>query len=145
NIQFVFGLGSVAQVVTGNVFFGDYFSINVGFGLGVLCTMFYSITGFHMNAAVSFTMSVFGRLHWKMLPLCFLLFVLSVGMLYIITVGAISLSGPKTTAGIFATYTAPYISIYTGFFDQLIQTIMGLRDRCMFQGAHFPAWCSRQA
>lgn len=28
---------------------------------------------------------------------------------------------------------------------QLIQTIMGLRDQCMFQGAHFPAWCSRQA
>ncbi len=27
---------------------------------------------------------------------------------------------------------------------QLIQTIMGLRDQCMFQGAHFPAWCSRQ-
>uniref|UniRef100_A0A672S1P4 Uncharacterized protein n=1 Tax=Sinocyclocheilus grahami TaxID=75366 RepID=A0A672S1P4_SINGR len=96
--------------------FGDYFSINVGFGLGV--RMFYSITGVHMNAAVSFTMSVFGRLHWKMLPLCFLLFVLSVGMLYIITVGAISLSGPKTTAGIFSTYPAPYISIYTGLFDQ---------------------------
>lgn len=31
----MFGLGSVAQVVTGGGVFGDYLSINLGFGLGV--------------------------------------------------------------------------------------------------------------
>ena len=31
----VFGLGSVAQVVTGKGAFGHYISINMGFGLGV--------------------------------------------------------------------------------------------------------------
>lgn len=31
----MFGLGSVAQVVTGNGTFGEYLSINIGFALGV--------------------------------------------------------------------------------------------------------------
>lgn len=31
----MFGLGSVAQVVTGGGIFGDYLSINLGFGLAV--------------------------------------------------------------------------------------------------------------
>lgn len=35
--------------------------------------------------------------------------------------GNFTVSGPKATAGIFATYPAPYISIYTGFFDQVLQ------------------------
>lgn len=35
--------------------------------------------------------------------------------------GNFTVSGPKATAGIFATYPAPYISIYTGFFDQVFQ------------------------
>ncbi len=33
--------------------------------------------------------------------------------------GNFTVSGPKATAGIFATYPAPYISIYTGIFDQV--------------------------
>lgn len=33
--------------------------------------------------------------------------------------GNLTVSGPKATAGIFATYPAPYISVYTGFFDQV--------------------------
>lgn len=35
--------------------------------------------------------------------------------------GNFTVSGPKATAGIFATYPAPYISIYTGFLDQVFQ------------------------
>ena len=42
----VFGLGSVAQVVTGQGAFGQYLSINIGFGLGV--TM-----GMHVGGTVS--------------------------------------------------------------------------------------------
>ena len=42
----VFGLGSVAQVVTGHGAFGQYLSINIGFGLGV--TM-----GVHVGGTVS--------------------------------------------------------------------------------------------
>ena len=42
----MFGLGSVAQVVTGHGAFGQYLSINIGFGLGV--TM-----GVHVGGSVS--------------------------------------------------------------------------------------------
>lgn len=42
----VFGLGCVAQVVTGNGFFGEYLSINVGFGLSVAM-------GVHIGGKVS--------------------------------------------------------------------------------------------
>lgn len=99
-----FGLGSVAQVQTGEGAFGHYLSINLGFGLAVAmgvyvggkvsgmrddtigkirkhfqflllsCHIFYylcifAVPGAHMNGAVSFTMCVFHRLKWKMLPL----------------------------------------------------------------------------
>lgn len=42
----VFGLGSVAQVVTGQGAFGEYLSINLGFGLGVAM-------GVHVGGKVS--------------------------------------------------------------------------------------------
>lgn len=42
----VFGLGSVAQVVTGQGAFGQYLSINLGFGLGVAM-------GIHVGGKVS--------------------------------------------------------------------------------------------
>lgn len=42
----VFGLGSVAQVVTGQGVFGQYLSINLGFGLGVAM-------GVHVGGKVS--------------------------------------------------------------------------------------------
>lgn len=95
----------MAQVVTGQGVFGQYLSINLGFGLGVAMgvhvggkvsgmrtdpyesyhqesskvitiivlltyfSCFLTLSGAHMNAAVSFTMCAFGRLAWKMLPL----------------------------------------------------------------------------
>lgn len=42
----MFGLGSVAQVVTGQGAFGQYISINLGFGLGVAM-------GVHVGGKVS--------------------------------------------------------------------------------------------
>uniref|UniRef100_A0A673ILC2 Aquaporin-7-like n=1 Tax=Sinocyclocheilus rhinocerous TaxID=307959 RepID=A0A673ILC2_9TELE len=134
----VFGLGTVAQVVTGNGVFGEYFSINVGFGLSVAMGVHVGgkVSGAHMNAAVSFTMCVFGRLRWKMFPLYvfaqFLGSFLAAGTIFLLYYDAIhhycggnfTVSGPKATAGIFATYPAPYISIYTGFFDQVLGTGM---------------------
>lgn len=137
-IMMVFGLGTVAQVVTGNGVFGEYFSINVGFGLSVAMGVHVGgkVSGAHMNAAVSFTMCVFGRLRWKMFPLYvfaqFLGSFLAAGTIFLLYYDAIhhycggnfTVSGPKATAGIFATYPAPYISIYTGFFDQVLGTAM---------------------
>ncbi|KAM3877924.1 aquaporin-7 [Diretmus argenteus] len=137
-VMMVFGLGSVAQVVTGQGAFGQYISINLGFGLGVAMGVHIggNVSGAHMNAAVSFTMSVFGRIAWKMLPVYvfaqFLGSFLAAGTIYAIYYDAINdycggnltVTGLKATAGIFATYPAPYLSLQAGFIDQVFGTAM---------------------
>uniref|UniRef100_A0A672K8N0 Aquaporin 7 n=1 Tax=Sinocyclocheilus grahami TaxID=75366 RepID=A0A672K8N0_SINGR len=93
-------------------------NINVGFGLSVAMGVHVGgkVSGAHMNAAVSFTMCVFGRLRWKMFPLYvfaqFLGSFLAAGTIFLLYYDAIhhycggnfTVSGPKATAGIFATY-----------------------------------------
>ncbi|XP_061788738.1 aquaporin-7 isoform X1 [Nerophis lumbriciformis] len=137
-VMMVFGLGSVAQVVTGQGAFGHYISINLGFGLGVAMGIHVGgkVSGAHMNAAVSFAMCVFGRLVWKMLPLyVFSQLVgsfLAAGTVYAVYYEAIhdycggnlTVTGVKATAGIFATYPAPYLSLLGGFIDQVFGTAM---------------------
>ncbi|XP_077429057.1 aquaporin-7 [Vanacampus margaritifer] len=137
-VMMVFGLGSVAQVVTGQEAFGHYISINLGFGLGVAIGSHVggNVSGAHMNAAVSFAMCVFGRLAWKMLPLYFfsqlLGSFLAAGSVYAVYYEAIhdycggnlTATGVKATASIFATYPAPYLSLMGGFIDQVFGTAM---------------------
>ncbi|XP_029139277.1 aquaporin-7 [Protobothrops mucrosquamatus] len=65
-----FGLGSVAQVELGKKSFGDYLSINLGFGFGVMLGVHAAggISGAHMNASISFANCVVGNLLWRKLP-----------------------------------------------------------------------------
>ncbi|XP_042263243.1 aquaporin-7 [Thunnus albacares] len=137
-VMMVFGLGSSAQVLTGQGAYGQYLSINLGFGLGVAMGVHVGgkVSGAHMNAAVSFTMCVFGRLAWKMLPLYVFaqLFgsYLAAGTIYGVYYEAIydycggnlTVNGVRATAGIFATYPAPYLSLLGGFMDQVFGTAM---------------------
>ncbi|XP_061117955.1 aquaporin-7 isoform X2 [Conger conger] len=94
------------------------------------------LTGAHMNAAVSFTMCLFGRLAWRMFPVYVAAQMLgsfmaagTVFSLYYDALvhycgGNFTVSGPRATAGIFATYPAPYLSIPAGFLDQVVGTAM---------------------
>ncbi|XP_034095378.1 aquaporin-7 isoform X2 [Gymnodraco acuticeps] len=137
-VMMVFGLGSVAQVVTGQGAFGEYLSINLGFGLGVAMGVHVGgkVSGAHMNAAVSFTMCMFGRLSWKMLPLYIFAQLLgsflAAGTIYGVYYDAIheycggnlTVTGELATAGIFATYPAPYLSLMGGFIDQVLGTAL---------------------
>ncbi|KAM3621722.1 uncharacterized protein V6R79_015128 [Siganus canaliculatus] len=137
-VMMAFGLGSVAQVVTGQGAFGHYISINLGFGLGVAMGVHVGgkVSGAHMNAAVSLAMCTFGRLSWKMLPLYvfaqLLGSFLAAGTVYAVYYEAIydycggnlTVTGAKATAGIFATYPAPYLSLMAGFIDQVFGTAM---------------------
>nr|XP_020448276.1 aquaporin-7-like isoform X2 [Monopterus albus] len=91
-VMMVFGLGSVAQVVTGQGAFGQYLSINLGFGLGVAM-------GVHVGGTVSEAIHDYCG-------------------------GNLTVTGVKATAGIFATYPAPYLSLLAGFIDQVIGTAM---------------------
>ncbi|XP_041639214.1 aquaporin-7 [Cheilinus undulatus] len=137
-IMMSFGLGSVAQVVTGQGAFGHFISINLGFGLGVAMGVHVGgkVSGAHMNAAVSITMCAFGRLAWKMLPIYvfaqLLGSFLAAGTIYAVYYEAIhdycggnlTVTGARATAGIFATYPAPYLSLPAGFIDQVFGTAM---------------------
>ncbi|XP_008318637.1 aquaporin-7 [Cynoglossus semilaevis] len=137
-VMMAFGLGSVAQVVTGQGAFGQYLSINLGFALGVAMGIHVggNVSGAHMNAAVSFTMCTFGRLAWKMLPVYLFAQLVgsfvAAGTIYAVYYEAIhdycggnlTVTGDRATAGIFATYPAPYLSLMAGFIDQVFGTAM---------------------
>ncbi|XP_013872484.1 aquaporin-7 isoform X2 [Austrofundulus limnaeus] len=137
-VMMALGMGCVAQVVTGQGEFGNFLSINIGFGLAVAMGVHVggNVSGAHMNGAVSFTMCVFGRLAWKRLPL-YILAQLIASFLAAATIygvyyeaisdysgGNLTVTGPKATAGIFATYPAPYLSLMGGFIDQVFGTAM---------------------
>ncbi|KAM6474097.1 aquaporin-7-like [Liasis olivaceus] len=89
-MQRVFGLGSVAQVVLGRKNFGEYLSINLGFGFGVML-------GIHAAGGISEALQNY-------------------------TGGNLTVTGPTATVGIFATYPAPYMSLWSGFLQELIAT-----------------------
>ncbi|XP_076851007.1 aquaporin-7 isoform X2 [Brachyhypopomus gauderio] len=86
------------------------------------------VSGAHMNSAVSFAVCVFGHLHWKMLPLYIsgqlLGSFVGADAIHHYCGGNLTVSGPKATAGIFATYPASYISLQAGFLDQVLGTAM---------------------
>uniref|UniRef100_A0A8D0DG74 Aquaporin-7 n=1 Tax=Salvator merianae TaxID=96440 RepID=A0A8D0DG74_SALMN len=132
----VFGLGSVAQVVLGRHNFGEYLSINLGFGFGVMLGVHAAggISGAHMNASLTFANCVIGKLPWRKLPayvigqfLGSFLAASTVFLLYYEALkdysgGNLTVTGPTATAGIFATYPAPYMSTCLGFINEFIAT-----------------------
>ncbi|XP_006268313.1 aquaporin-7 [Alligator mississippiensis] len=130
------GLGSVAQVNLGGGKFGEYLSINLSFGLGVALGIHAAggISGAHMNASITFTYCLLGKLPWKKLPAYVLgqflgsfvaaatIFGLYYDALYLYTGGNFTVTGPNATAGFFATYPAPYMSLTGAFFNEFTGT-----------------------
>lgn len=132
----LFGCGSVAQVTTTENQKGQYFSINLGFALGVTFGVYVSrgVSGAHLNPAVSLSLCALGRHSWFKLPFYVFFQLLgaflgacTVGLLYYEAIrsysgGELTVSGPTATAGIFCTFPAEYLSLWGGFIDQVIGT-----------------------
>eukprot|EP00731_Ephydatia_muelleri_P037966 Em0614g1a len=136
------GNGAVAQVILGataSTFdFGSQLSINLGYGLGGMIGAFIAggVTGAHMNPAVTLAMALRGKLNWKecsegtkVIPYWFAQLLgafLSAAMIYWVYYDALMAVnchgyGQKSvncTAGIWASYPQPYLSLGTGFMDQ---------------------------
>jgi MIP family channel proteins len=148
-ILIVFGVGVVAQVVLSRQTAGTYLSINLGWGLAVTmgCYVSAGVTGAHLNPAVTLALAVHRRFPWsKVLPYAIAqvagAFVAS-AVVYITYREALTafdggvrqVLGPQGTAGIWATYPQPFLSVFPGgFVDQVVGTalllgvILGITD-----------------
>lgn len=66
-VLMVFGFGVNAQVVLGERQFGDWLSMNFGWGLAVMFGVYVcgKISGAHLNPAVTLAMAIRGAFPWK--------------------------------------------------------------------------------
>lgn len=134
----VFGCGCVAQVLLSGRTSGDYLSINVGWGLGVMLGVYAAagVSGAHLNPAVTLALAVHRRFPWsKLAPYCLaqLLGALLASVVVYATYrealnafdgGVRQVLGPQGTAGIWATYPQPYLSLGGGLVDQIVGTAL---------------------
>ncbi|CAH6790257.1 aquaporin-7 [Phodopus roborovskii] len=143
-VMMVFGLGSVAHMVLGDQKLGSYLGVNLGFGFGVTMGVHVAggISGAHMNAAVTFTSCALGRMPWKKFPIYvlgqFLGSFSAAATIYLLFYRAIDkfsggellVTGPLSTANIFATYLPEHMSLWHGFLDEVFLTAM--LQLCLF-------------
>ncbi|NWY39652.1 AQP10 protein, partial [Sylvia atricapilla] len=141
-------LSSCAQRITSFEVKGDIVTTYLGGALAVMVGIYTAggISGAHMNPAFSFAMCLMEQFPWWKFPIFVVVQTLasfiSAGAVYVLyydaiwnySNGTLTVSGPRETASIFATYPADYVSILNGFLDQVIGTgvlmvgVMGIMD-----------------
>jgi MIP family channel proteins len=130
----MFGVGVVAQVVLGGGKTGEYLSINLGWGLGVMlgCYVAGGVSGAHLNPAVTLALAVHRGFAWsKVLPFIaaqFLGAFAASALVYFTYHEAINdfeTGRTLTTAGIWSTYPQDYLSnVPGGLVDQIVGTAL---------------------
>ncbi|XP_055338694.1 aquaporin-10-like isoform X2 [Paramacrobiotus metropolitanus] len=135
-ILIVFGNGAVAQSVLSRKDGGDFFSINVAYGLAVGFGVYVAggVSGGHLNPAVSLAFALKGALKWVKVPIYWLAQYLGcfVGsaVIYVIYIDAMNdfdkgtryTTGENATAGIFSSYPKGYLDWRGGLVDQIFAT-----------------------
>ncbi|NWX30871.1 AQP10 protein, partial [Notiomystis cincta] len=141
-------LSGSAQKITSFETKGNLLTSYLAGALAVMVGVYTAggISGAHMNPAFSFTMCLMEQLPWWKFPIFAVVQTLgsflSAGTVYLLyydaiwhySNGTLTVSGPRETASIFATYPADYVSIGNGFLDQVIGTgvlivgVMGIMD-----------------
>jgi MIP family channel proteins len=137
-VLLLFGAANVAQVVLSHEKNGVYLSINIAWGIAVMMGILVAggVTGAHLNPAVTISNAVHRAFPWgKVVPYCLsqiagafcgaaTAFFIYHEAFTAFDKGVRQVSGELGTAGIFATYPAPYLSTFGGFVDQFIGTMM---------------------
>jgi len=138
-VLIVFGVGVVAQTVLSKGAAGTTLSINISWGLAVTmgCYVSAGVTGAHLNPAVTLALAAHRRFPWnKVAPYAAAqiagAFVAAtvVYMTYHEALNAFDggvrqVLGPQGTAGIWATYPQPFLSVFPGgFVDQIVGTAL---------------------
>jgi MIP family channel proteins len=137
-ILIVFGVGVVAQTVLSRGASGSYLGINLGWGLAVALGVYAAagISGAHINPAVTLALAVRRGFPWsKVAPyvVAQMLGAFAGAAVVFLTYreafaafdgGVRQIAGPVGTAGIFATYPQPYLSLVGGFVDQVVGTAL---------------------
>lgn len=137
-ILIMFGAGVVAQAVLSQNANGSYFAINVGWGLGVMVGVYAAagVSGAHLNPAVSVALAVRRGFPWAKVPVFALAQTagaFAASALVFLTYreafaafdgGVRQVQGALGTAGIFATYPQPHLSIAGGLVDQIVGTAL---------------------
>jgi len=151
------GVGCVAQKVLSNDAAGSQLSINLGFGLAVMLGVYVAagISGAHLNPAITLSLAVHRRFPWgKVAPYAL---AQTSGAFFAAAVvwftyrealsafdgGTRLVEGAKATAGIFATYPQPYLTLLGGLVDQIVGTILlmvGVLAVTDQRNAAPPAW-----
>ncbi|BCS34436.1 aquaporin [Luteitalea sp. TBR-22] len=133
-----FGLGVVAQTVTSGGAAGSPLGIHLCWGLAVILGVYASagVSGAHLNPAVTLALAVRRGFPWSKVGPYVVAQLLGAfvgaAVVYLTYREAITafdggmrqVLGPHGTAGIFATYPAPYLSILGGVIDQIVGTAL---------------------
>ncbi len=134
----VFGVGVVAQVVLSRGESGSYLSINLAWGLAVAMGIYVAggITGAHLNPAVTLALAVQRDFPMRrILPYWIaqtggafmaaaVVFVTYHDAFAAFDGGVRAVAGETGTAGIFATYPQPFLTMMGGFIDQFVGTAL---------------------
>ncbi len=137
-VLLAFGTAVVAQVVLSGGSHGGYLSINIGWGLAVVMGVYVSAgaSGAHLNPAVTLALAVHRGFPWsKAVPywLAQLAGAFTGAALTFLTYrqafdnfdgGTRQVAGAHGTAGIFATYPQPFLSLAGGLVDQIVGTAL---------------------
>lgn len=156
-VLMMFGLGVNAQTVLSQGNAGTWLGINVGWGLAVIFGVYAAggVSGAHINPAVTLAMAVKRGFPWSKVPAFIaaqiagafaasaVVFATYYEAFAAFDGGARQVLGPYGTAGVFATYPQPFLSIAGGFVDQVVGTallLMGILSLTDQRNNPTPGW-----